>query len=256
MAYLLNQDVSDVIVSKARWGVTNQPLFQYDEVRPFPLSLAAPLIDDCSATFTLWYYLAGAPDPNGPQFNYNGYGNTDSLAANGREVTLAELKPADGVIYYNSAGATAHVALVVEVGADPLTVSHGWSGEPAYVRVSQDGRPHRFFRFDTTIQVPAPRAGSPASRVPIKYRPLGPVPELHPGATVPSEWIVYLRLCLNQARMGDGYLIPWIGGMGRFTVNYVIRFKRSWNLRHPAHPLDQTNGIAGAGVWRALGVLG
>ena len=156
-------------------------------------------------------------------------------------------------------GRTAHVGLVVQpdpVSGNHLTMSHGWSGEPAFVKISSDGRPYRIFRYNTTVKVPAPRAGSPASRVPIKYRPLGNPPVLHPGDVMPMEWIVYLRLCLNQARMGIGYMVPWKGGMGKLTVNYVIRFKRAWNLRNPHNPLDASNGIVGAGVWRALGVIG
>ena len=62
------------------------------------------------------------------------------------------------MLYYDTAGFapwdTQHVAMVVydEKTADPMTMSHGWSGEPSLVRVSQDGRPHRYYRFPTNYR--------------------------------------------------------------------------------------------------------
>ena len=149
-------DARSDIVTWARWCASNQHLFDYAEIRPFGLYQPTPshrIANDCSATFTLCYWLAGViDDPTG--FNYTGYGNTDSLVANGTEVASGELThPGDGVIFY-SGGATVHVALVIEPGADPLTMSHGDSTQPALVTVSQDGRSHKFFTFNT--QKPAP----------------------------------------------------------------------------------------------------
>ena len=44
-----------------------------------------PIYADCSAYATWCYWVAGAPDPNGPKFNYNGFGYTGTLAVNGKE---------------------------------------------------------------------------------------------------------------------------------------------------------------------------
>jgi hypothetical protein len=47
-------------------------------------------------------------------------------------------RPGDLIVY--GPGTGLHVALIVEGGHDPLTISHGREGGPEYVRVSQDGR--------------------------------------------------------------------------------------------------------------------
>ena len=72
---------------------------------------------------------------------------------NGQMVQPGKIRIGDAVLYYDGNGwsqwDTVHVAIVVnsENQDDPLTMSHGQSSEPAFVRVSEDGRPHRFFRY-------------------------------------------------------------------------------------------------------------
>jgi hypothetical protein len=133
----------------ARWYVEHKHKVFYEEVRPFPLGAHLPQWNDCSATFTNIYYLAGLVDPNG--LHFDGYGNTASLAEHGQQIRAPHIRVGDAVIYYEdgfSPWDSQHVAMIVDSNQeDPLTMSHGWSAEPAFVRVSQDGRPHRFFRF-------------------------------------------------------------------------------------------------------------
>ena len=106
-------------------------------------------VADCSYAFTDYYSWAGVPDPsrNSPD-PYTG-----TLIECGREVSLDRLRIADAVIYFDypnyQPSTGSHVAVVVGLGPDPLTVSFGWQGEPALVRVSQDGRAHKFFTYDT-----------------------------------------------------------------------------------------------------------
>ena len=150
-------DVRPQIVVWADWCVTHKDLFNYREVRPMPYSTKAPIDNDCSGTFTLCYYLAGAPDPNG--LGYDGYGYTGTLATHGQQITLAQLEPGDAVIYYGGGfapGDSQHVATIIKPGSDPLTMSHGQQSEPAYVTVSEDGRPHLFFRYATNSRFPQP----------------------------------------------------------------------------------------------------
>lgn len=112
-----------------------------------PLTGKLPLTTDCSGFVTLCYKLAGAPDPNG--LDYNGQGYTGTLLEHGRHIPLAEVEPGDVIVY--GPGTGWHTAIIVEAGKDPLTVSHGQESEPAYVRVSQDGRqPQTYLRFPTT----------------------------------------------------------------------------------------------------------
>jgi hypothetical protein len=145
----MSLSVREKLLHYSKWMVEHKDRIFYEEVRPFPLGAHLPQYNDCSATFTNLYYLAGAPDPNG--FNFNGYGNTASLAMNGQRVER-DIRIGDAVIYYEggfSQWDSVHVAIVVnsENQSDPLTMSHGQSSEPSFVRVSEDGRPHRFFRY-------------------------------------------------------------------------------------------------------------
>ena len=131
------------------WYVDHKDKIFYELARPFPLGAHLPQYNDCSATFTNLYYLAGLVDPNG--FNFSGYGNTASLMMNGQEIDR-DLRVGDAVIYFNGKGwsqwDTVHVAMLVNSDQDnPLTMSHGQSSEPSFVHVSDDGRPHRFFRY-------------------------------------------------------------------------------------------------------------
>jgi hypothetical protein len=150
--------VRQQIVAQAAWFVAHKAQISYEEVRPFPLGNKLPMTNDCSATFTDLYYLAGAPDPNGPAYHYDGYGNTDSLAANGQAISQSQILPGDAVIYYDG-DTTVHVACIITPSmnnAELVTMSHGWSGEPSYVTVAEDGRPHKFFRFAVNSRFPAP----------------------------------------------------------------------------------------------------
>lgn len=107
-------------------------------------------VADCSYAITDYYSWAGAPDPNGQ--DYRG-GYTGTLIEHGKEVGLADLRVANVVIYFKGPGFSpstgSHAALIVGIGPDPLTVSFGWQGEPALVRVSQDGRAHKFYAYNT-----------------------------------------------------------------------------------------------------------
>jgi hypothetical protein len=144
----MSLSVREKLLHYAKWYVEHKARIAYEEVRPFHLGARLPMDSDCSATFTNIYYLAGAPDPNGK--NYSGYGNTASLAANGQMVSPDKIRVGDAVIYYQDGWDiwdTVHVAILVDDDVDPLTMSHGDSQEPAFIRVSEDGRPHRFFRY-------------------------------------------------------------------------------------------------------------
>lgn len=156
-------DARSEIVKWARWGVENRGRFNYTEGPQRMAQLGGPgtgaIYCDCSAFVTYCYSWAGAPDPNG--FGYNGTGYTGTLLAHGTPITMAQAQPGDVVVY--GPGTGWHTALIVEAGADPLTVSHGQQGDPNYCRVSQDGRqPQRFLRFDTTKG----GSGSPAPVAP------------------------------------------------------------------------------------------
>ena len=128
-------DFRSLVVQWADWCVAHRPWFDYEESRPFPLYLPSAtrrIANDCSATSVLVLWLAHAPEPFPGA--YAGEGNTESF------LTLQHVSaplPADFVVYGEGLPlGDQHMATVVEAGPDPLTMSHGWSGEPAFVRVS------------------------------------------------------------------------------------------------------------------------
>lgn len=84
------------------------------------------LYEDCSSSCTGFYYMAGAPDPNGNGYNLEGF--TGTLWARGRLVTLAQAQPGD-LVFYKSPSYPgfpyAHVAVyigggkVISFGSEP-----------------------------------------------------------------------------------------------------------------------------------------
>jgi cell wall-associated NlpC family hydrolase len=143
------------IVKWARWGVARTGEIHYTEAAERSAWLRAspanrlPLSTDCSGFATLCYRLAGLTDPNGLGYKELGYTGTllEYAQHHGSILTdVSKARPGDLIVY--GPGTGWHVAIIVQAGKDPLTVSHGQESEPAYVRVSQDGRqPQRICRY-------------------------------------------------------------------------------------------------------------
>lgn len=126
------------IVAVAHWGVAHQSSIHYAETRPIPLNRPGllprlPLTTDCSGFVTGCYRAAAAPDPNGN--NYDGEGFTGTLLSHGMRVENP--RPGDVVIYGQPPDGH-HAAIVVRAGADPLTVSHGSEAGPLLITVSAE----------------------------------------------------------------------------------------------------------------------
>jgi cell wall-associated NlpC family hydrolase len=92
------------------WGVKNK-------VRPPKV----PPYEDCSSFATWCYWVAGAKDPNGPAFNFNGYGYTGTQIQAGRSISTTRLKRGD-LVFYGRRSVPSHVAIYV---GDGRVVSHG-----------------------------------------------------------------------------------------------------------------------------------
>lgn len=138
------------IIAYARWGVKNEPVIHYAQIRPMPLNQRLPMWTDCSGFATLCYYLAKGPDPNGMKFD--GYGYTGTMLDHGQFIYLAEAKIADLVIWGESPGH--HVALIsnVDNSTDPLIIGMGNENQPKEYRMStenaaQGGRPWHIKRY-------------------------------------------------------------------------------------------------------------
>jgi len=120
LAYNKNAEIHYTMDSRRMDGVVHQ-------IRPPHV----PSYGDCSSMVTWYYWVAGAPDPNG--VNYNGTGYTGTLAQHGETVSVEQSKPGDYVLY-GSAPPWHHVALLVGVkNGKHMVVSHGSEGGPYYV---------------------------------------------------------------------------------------------------------------------------
>jgi len=168
-------DTRNAIVEWAKWAHDNKAHFNYTE-GPERMSAIGvylpkfPINADCSAFVTWCYWIAGAPDPNGLHYNHEGYTGT---LLHGLEIPRDQVQPGDVIVY--GPGTGWHTALVIEAGADPLTISHGQQGDPSLVRVSQDGRqPQRYLRFKTegTPRYPDTKPVAPAAPAAVAPQPV------------------------------------------------------------------------------------
>jgi cell wall-associated NlpC family hydrolase len=122
------------IVAAARWGIRNEPRIHYGQIRPIPLARTLPLTTDCSGFVTLCYFLAGAPDPNG--LEYDGQGYTGTLLDHLEAIDPGSARRGDVVVWGSYPGH--HCAVVLETGADPLLASHGAERGPRAIRFTDE----------------------------------------------------------------------------------------------------------------------
>jgi hypothetical protein len=84
-----------------------------------------PMWEDCSSFSTWCYWVSKASDPNG--LNYDGQGYTGTLVNHGRKVYLSQAKIGDLIFYGWSGGIPTHVAVYIGNGR---VVSHGSEAGP------------------------------------------------------------------------------------------------------------------------------
>ena len=134
--------IRDRMVDWCLWGVANSAQIQFAEHRPMPINDlpgTLPLTLDCSASTTLFANWAGAPDPNG--LGFSGAGNTAAMLAHLRQITAAELRPGD-LIVFDGAPEKQHVVVVLELGDDPVVASHGSPAGPFKLSLSAERKAH------------------------------------------------------------------------------------------------------------------
>lgn len=105
--------------------------------------LTVKITTDCSGFVTLLWHVAGCPDPNG--LNYDGEGYTGTLLSHDQHLALW-MRNAQGVLVeavtagcltVYGPGTGEHVATIVHVqGNDILTVSMGQNSDPSFVWVN------------------------------------------------------------------------------------------------------------------------
>lgn len=130
------------IVAWWEWAISHEPEIHYLQHRPYqsdPRKL--PMSEDCSATTTLSYKDAGAPDPNG--FAFNGYGYTGTIRSNCETISFSAVKRGDPIVY--GPGAGSHVVVAAEDAAgksDIQVYSHGQEAGPLKIAHSIEARVH------------------------------------------------------------------------------------------------------------------
>lgn len=122
------------IVDAAIYSIVKRDVIAYAQIRPMtdmgpPPNV--PNVMDCSWSATWHYKCAGAPDPNGN--NYNGLGWTGSLYPRGKAVSIVQLQDGDLVFYGWKNGAPTHVATYIGNG---YVASHGQQSGPSKVPVT------------------------------------------------------------------------------------------------------------------------
>ena len=126
------------IVAAAMFGMYHREMIHYSQsslrmtdFRPPP---NVPQNTDCSAYATWCYKSAGAPDPNGS--NYNGYGYTGTQVQHGQALrSVSQLRQGDLIFYRGSASVPDHVVIFVGYG---LCVSHGKEAGPLLQKITWD----------------------------------------------------------------------------------------------------------------------
>ncbi len=130
-------DVRDQIVRWGKWGVINHSKFTYTEGPTRMEGVHKPGVlpwqGDCSAWVTCCYSWSKAPDPNG--LNYDGEGYTGTLLSHGKKITLKEALPGDIVVF--GPGTGVHAALIVEITPQIICSSMGKPGDPSLVSLRE-----------------------------------------------------------------------------------------------------------------------
>jgi hypothetical protein len=95
----------------------------------------AGLTMDCSESVTLVCRLSGLRDPNG--LNYDGEGFTGTLLGNANLEHYSDPHRArTGALWVVGAGTGEHVCMVRHPGDDPVLFSHGTEADPTYYPLS------------------------------------------------------------------------------------------------------------------------
>ncbi len=128
------------MVKWARWMISHEGSIHYSQARPIPQYAPGHLPEtlDCSGSTITLCRWAGIPDPSGGSY---ADGSTDTLLANARKIERRELQIGDMCLWAIGADGK-HVAVVIELGDDPLLESHGQEAGPMAIRLSAEDRYH------------------------------------------------------------------------------------------------------------------
>jgi hypothetical protein len=131
----------DRVCEVADWGVRENALIGYGQIRPMNFNPTLPKTMDCSWYVTFDCYWGGAPDPNG--LHYSGNGNTETMYNHLPRIGLGDQHLGDLIIFGGAViQRLSHVVIAREGGTDPLVDSHGFSGGPLQLKLSVEKQFH------------------------------------------------------------------------------------------------------------------
>ena len=126
--------------------IAHEPQVHYSQVRPYPFHLTKPVYPitlDCSSAVTLLCKWSGLHDPNGPKFNYDGYGYTGTLLDGPCPHYFEPGRAKVGAIVIFGPGTGEHAAMVLEPDPrNPLLFSHGTERGPLAIRLHDEAQYH------------------------------------------------------------------------------------------------------------------
>jgi peptidoglycan hydrolase-like protein with peptidoglycan-binding domain len=179
--------VRQAMVGNCQWAVANRDQISYGEVRPYPLTppRTLPFTTDCSGFATMMARWSGAADPNG--FEFNGYGNTDTMLAHSPHISQDQTQPGDYVVF--GLNPSVHCVVLVQsasAGDGALCVSHGQQGDPTEVPLSVEiaAHPGDMLTF-LQLELAGTTSGSPNP-----YCPLAVDGAFGPQTTKALQWVL------------------------------------------------------------------
>src|ERR1700735_1370142 len=120
------------MVNDCQWAIAHRTKISYGQSRPMPVNLppySLPFTTDCSGFVTLMAKWSGNPDPNGADFDGQGYSGT--MRSNLKHIHVDKTWRGDLVVCGGSPGV--HVVAMLHGGSqegDPAVVSPGGPGGP------------------------------------------------------------------------------------------------------------------------------
>jgi hypothetical protein len=136
--------IRDQMVAVCEWAIDHEPDIHYSKERPVAIETPFETIPpgglqvDCSGSTELFAKWAGAPDPSG--LGYSGFGFSGTMASHLRMIPQSLLRLGDIVIF--GVPDTHHVAVVIELGDDPVLQSHGEEAGPIRISLSREADFH------------------------------------------------------------------------------------------------------------------
>jgi len=125
--------------------IDHEPEVHYAQIRPYPVHArpgSYPITLDCSSSVTKLCQCSGLKDPNGPAYDYDGFGYTGTLL----DFLPHYYSPAQarvGALVVFGPGTGEHVAMVLEPHPrNPLLFSHGMERGPIAVRLHDEAQFH------------------------------------------------------------------------------------------------------------------